>query len=242
MSMYSSKKYHEDFIFGLSRKQFVTYCLQIIVIFSATFLALYIFGLVPESVRQVAQENNANNDTSSGENWWSFIKIDTNTALDTEVFIKPVSEYDSQSIRPSRVIIPSIGVDSNIEHPQSQNVDDLDVALTKGAVYYPGSGTIGKGNIFLFGHSTSFQIVRNQAYKTFNGLDKLKAGEMITLWGEDGNVYGYKVEKVSLADENEALVEFNAEDGRLTISTCNTFGQKQERWVVEAVFVGRDDV
>ena len=54
MSMYSSKNSGEDFIFGLSRKQFITYCLQIIGIFSVTFLALYVFGLVPDSVKQLA--------------------------------------------------------------------------------------------------------------------------------------------------------------------------------------------
>ncbi len=92
--------------------------------------------------------------------------------------------------------------------------------------------------MFLFGHSTNWQVVQNQAYKTFNGLEKLVRGDTITIWGEDGEQYTYTVERVSLLDDDDAFVDFATEGRRLTLATCNTFGEKQERWVVEAVFNG----
>jgi LPXTG-site transpeptidase (sortase) family protein len=89
--------------------------------------------------------------------------------------------------------------------------------------------------MFIFGHSTGFSVVNNQAYKTFNDLDKLSAGDEIRI-ESDGKTYIYKVESLVLVDESEAFVDFSKTDRRLTISTCNSFGAKQERWVVEAVF------
>lgn len=137
--------------------------------------------------------------------------------------------------KPTRVTIDSIGVDSVILHPSSPRVDVLDSALKSGAVYYPGSGTIEDGNIFLFGHSTNWAVVQNQAYKTFNDLDKLKRGEEIKLQS-GGKTYVYSVETVTRVDSNTAFVDLSKSGRRLTISTCDSFGKKADRWVVDAVF------
>lgn len=227
MALNKGKNNEEIFMFGQTRRDMITYSLQFFAIFAGSFALLYVFGLIPDAfipnrTAQVAT-NNAPSAMESGQQvrYDPQVSEDRNTATSNTV--------------PTRVIIGKIGVDSTIQHPQSQDVDVLDTALTKGAVYYPGSGTIENGNIFLFGHSTNWQIVQNEAYKTFNGLEKLVAGDVITIWGDDGEIYQYAVEKVSLVDENSALVNFNTADNRLTISTCNTFGAKEERWVVEAV-------
>jgi LPXTG-site transpeptidase (sortase) family protein len=105
--------------------------------------------------------------------------------------------------------------------------------LSQGAVYYPGSGAIEGGNVFVFGHSTNWSVVRNQAYKTFNNLDDLKAGDLIYLTA-GGEEYAYEVERVRVAPDSEVLVSFGGDERRLTLSTCNTFGLKEERIVVEA--------
>jgi len=137
--------------------------------------------------------------------------------------------------RPDRISIPKVGIDSNIEKPNTADVSVLDNSLTKGAVHYPGSGSVEKGNMFLFGHSTNWQVVQNEAYRTFNGIEKLESGDEIYIEA-DGETYVYKVKSVVLVDEDDALVEFDNSSRTLTISTCNTFGEKQERWVVEADF------
>lgn len=135
--------------------------------------------------------------------------------------------------RPDKIVIEKIGVNAKVLQPDSVNVTVLDEALKKGAAYYPGSGTIEQGNIFIFGHSTNWPVVQNQAYKTFNGLDKLIKGDIITLGAGEQN-FSYKVTSVELVDSNNALVKFDNSGQTLTLSTCNTFGQKQERWVVKA--------
>jgi LPXTG-site transpeptidase (sortase) family protein len=139
--------------------------------------------------------------------------------------------------KPTRITIDSIGIDTKVVTPSSPRVDVLDEALKHGAVYYPGSGTLEEGNIFLFGHSTGFSVVQNQYFKTFNGLNKLSAGDEIKLEA-GGKNYLYQVETVTLVDSNDSFIDLSKEGRRLTLSTCHSFGQKSERWVVDAVFRG----
>jgi LPXTG-site transpeptidase (sortase) family protein len=192
-----------------------------LLVFVVSFSALSLFGLVPESLQFIPPILEI---SPYGRN--------PNNA----VFSIPLSQEIRGGTRPDRITIDKVGIDSVIEQPVFRDVTTLDHALSSGAVHYPGSGTIEQGNIFLFGHSTGFSVVNNQAYKTFNGLNKLEEGDLITLEA-DGQDYEYRVENVYLADDSNVLVEFDSSQRRLTISTCNTFGQKQERWVVEAEFV-----
>jgi LPXTG-site transpeptidase (sortase) family protein len=177
-------------------------------VFGLTFLILDFVGFVPKNLRV---EN-----------------IITDNDLP-----KNIESLPGTLTRPDRIVIEKIGVNSKVLQPDSVNVTVLDEALKKGAAYYPGSGTIEKGNIFIFGHSTNWSVVQNQAYKTFNGLNKLENGDIITL-GAGEQEFSYKVTNVELVDSNNALVKFDNSGQTLTLSTCNTFGQKQERWVVEA--------
>ena len=103
-------------------------------------------------------------------------------------------------------------------------------------MHYPGSGYPGVGNMFLFGHSTNWKYVRNQAYKTFNNIQNLEKGDVVEVYTDNAK-YLYRVLSVRLADDSEVLVDFDGGKDMLTISTCNTFGEKQERFVVEADFV-----
>lgn len=139
---------------------------------------------------------------------------------------------------PTRVQIVSVGIDTIVSEPKSKDVSVLDTALLKGAVYYPGSGTVENGNIFIFAHSTGLSVVRNQAFKAFSNLKKIQAGDKILVTGNDGVVYRYIADSVNLVDENEALVQFDTSERMLTLSTCNTFGKKEERHVVKAHFDG----
>lgn len=135
--------------------------------------------------------------------------------------------------KPERITIDKVGINVKVYEPESVNVAVLDENLKKGAVYYPGSGTIEQGNIFIFGHSTNWPVVQNPAYKTFNGLEKLEKGDIIKV-GAGSQEFSYKVKTVNLVDADNALVEFDNSGQTLTLSTCNTFGEKQERWVVVA--------
>ena len=138
---------------------------------------------------------------------------------------------------PVRITIQKIGVDSIIQNPTSANLHVLDDLLTHGAVRYPGSGLAGEGNMFLFGHSTSFKVVNNQAYKTFNGLKSLMAGDMISVFSATKK-YTYKVTKVSLVNSEDTTINLDSVKPKLTLSSCNTLGAKEQRYLVEADYVG----
>lgn len=137
---------------------------------------------------------------------------------------------------PARLIIPSIQVDSQVYIPRNTSTSVLDADLTKGPVYYPGSGTINSGNMFIFGHSTGYKVVINKAYKIFNELKNLAPGDMIYVESE-GKRFTYRVRSVDKVDKDETLVTFDTKAHLLTLSTCNSFGSKSDRFVVVAEFV-----
>lgn len=133
---------------------------------------------------------------------------------------------------PIRLVIPTIALDTVVVNPKNTNHEVLDAELQKGAVHYPGSGYPGSGNMFLFGHSTGFSVVQNQAYKVFNKLKNLKQGDEITVYGKVG-VYTYRVTSVKKAPKESVLVTFDTKKNMITLSTCDSFGKRTDRYVVE---------
>jgi LPXTG-site transpeptidase (sortase) family protein len=218
--------------------QYVYFGIVTIAIFTILYIAAYFLGFAPKSFYQgndvpvfslndqikkslnIQDINNLQIDNSD-----SFVDGNVNANVNVPTTLTS----------PDRISISKIGVDAIIQKPQSQIVSVLDQALNLGPVYYPGSGHIEQGNVLIFGHSTNWQIVQNQAYKTFNNLNKLTNGDEIILSAGDKK-FIYKVEKVFRSDENNTEIFFNTNRRVLTIATCDSFGKKQDRWVVEAVF------
>ena len=140
---------------------------------------------------------------------------------------------------PAKIVIPTIGLSASIANPTTVNLEALDQYLLKGAVRYPTSAKLGEiGNVVLFGHSSYLPIVLNQAYKTFDGIQKLVAGDVITVYSVDA-IYTYKVrtvEKESAA--SDAGISLAVTGRELTLATCNSFtGTKTDRFIVTADFV-----
>ena len=187
-------------------------------IFTVTYATLIFVGFAPKQFQSQRQSVEL-------ENVFQFVGKNEETEPDP---------LDTNLI-PQKIEIPKIGVSSTIYIPRSVDVATLDATLAKGAVYYPGSGTLQKGNMFLFGHSTNWKVVNNQAYKTFNSLDKLVKGDEVQITSNEKK-YIYRVTSIKRAADDDVLVEFNKGNRMLTISTCDTFGKKQDRWVVEAEF------
>ena len=178
-----------------------------------TFSFLYLFGLVPDEFKTVVGR---------------FQEKEYTGNQDGEV--------------PLKIQIPKIGVNAEVYNPATTTVSILDNYLLKGAVHYPGSSLLGgEGNVFIFGHSTGFIVVNNQAFKTFNNLKNLKQGDLINVFS-DKNIFVYKVSSVKLTGAEKELIEFNTTLNKLTLSTCNTFGAKSERYVVEADFVNKSSI
>lgn len=144
----------------------------------------------------------------------------------------------SQPEAPVRVVAPSLGLDVSVSNPSSTNVDVLDVALLKGSVRYPTSALLGvDGTVLLFGHSSYLPIVHNQAYKSFNRIQDLKVGEMVSVYSGTRE-YRYKVAGVRVANATEDVVELSATGKHLVMVTCDSFVSKSSRFVVSADFVG----
>ena len=174
-----------------------------------------------------------------------FLAGDGKTATTSDFSGEP-PEGDGQTLifntlDPTRIVIEKIGVDVSVQNPQTRDIAELDKALLKGVVHYPGSGgPEDDSNMFLFGHSTTFRVVSNPAYKAFNNLEKLNIGDRVEVFAGN-SVYLYKVTSVVLVGTDTALVEFSRGKKMLTLTTCNTFGgkSKEERIVVEAVYVSK---
>jgi len=180
------------------------------IILTITFSILYLFDLVPTELKSIIGR-------------------------------VPVEESKGNQVGelPLSIKIPTIGVDAQIYNPATTSTEVLDNYLLKGAVRYPGSGLLGgNGNIFIFGHSTGFKFVNNQAFKTFNGLQNLKKDDLISVFS-DKYEYVYKVVSVKMVGADKILVEFNTESNMLTLSTCNNFGEKSDRYVVEADYLSK---
>ncbi len=200
-----------------SQIKFIIYfCVSFVILFSLMYSA----GLVPESIKP--------NDGESFLTLWDKISNkagDRKSGSDVRVGESPI-----------RIVIEKIGVDAIVSNPNTTNIATLDEYLKQGAVRYPGSGLSGVGNMFIFGHSTGRAVVVNQAYKTFNGLKDLVKGDIIKVYGKD-KIYDYRVSSVSVVDQSQALVEFGNKKDMLTLSSCNSFGSKDNRYVVEAEYI-----
>ena len=156
----------------------------------------------------------------------------------TAVSTPPATVTVAQPEAPVKIEIPSIGVLATIANPGTTDAKTLDAWLLKGAVRWPTSRELGEdGNVVLFGHSSYLPIVKNPAYKTFNEIQKLKAGDRITVYSL-GTAYTYQVRSVAKESANgNAAIPLQVVGKVLTLATCNTFASKSDRFVVTADFV-----
>lgn len=201
----------ESFL-GFIKSRKWSFLLNFSIVLFITFGLLYFFGFVPEEFKVSYGRSPENN-------------ISQKTNAEIPLIIK----------------IPSIKVDVEVYNPQSTSTEVLDNFLAKGAVHYPGSGNLGFGNIFIFGHNTRLSIVNNQGFKAFNGLKDLREGDLINIYS-DKSIFSYKVSSVKLEGADKALVVFDTNIHKLTLSTCDTFGAKSDRYVVEADYVGKTNL
>jgi LPXTG-site transpeptidase (sortase) family protein len=141
---------------------------------------------------------------------------------------------------PDRITIEKLDLDVAVLNPQSRTIADLDAALLKGAVRHPDSADFNNtGTMLVFGHSSYLPVVHNSNYKAFNGIQNLEEGDVITLTSAD-RVYTYRVEKVYKAAASQTELALDHSEERLVLVTCNSFGSKDDRFVVEAVLAESD--
>jgi len=139
---------------------------------------------------------------------------------------------------PTKIVIEKINLTVTVQNPTTTSIPVLDEELLKGAVRYPTSAKLGEaGNVVLFGHSSYLPIVGNQAYKTFNGIQKLSVGDVVTV-SSAAAAYTYRVRSVAKESANDnSAIPLSVAGKMLTLVTCNSFGAKEDRFVVVADFV-----
>ncbi|MDO8560170.1 MAG: class D sortase [bacterium] len=122
--------------------------------------------------------------------------------------------------------IPSIGVKMAI----TQGIDSK-AALRQGAWLIPGTPTPDRGgNTVLGGHR---YLYRPPSAKTFYNLDKVKAGDAITVTWQ-GKVYNYKVREVKIVEPYQVEILENTNENILTLFTCTPLFTSKQRLVVVA--------
>lgn len=139
---------------------------------------------------------------------------------------------------PVKIEIQKLNRTADVVNPATTDIAVLDEALLAGAVHYSTSAALGEeGNVVLFGHSSYLPIVGNRAYKTFNDIQKLSAGDVVTV-SSSRTAYTYKVRTVmkeSVADNKPIPLSVSGRE--LTLVTCNSFATKSDRFIVVADFV-----
>lgn len=205
----------------MPKKSQIKFTFYFLAIFVVLFVLLYSAGLVPESLKQ-----------NGGESLRTLWDEAQKKAIE-----KQVNQGTVVSEEPIRIVIDKIGVDAIVSNPNTTSVATLDDYLAKGAVRYPGSGLLGEGNMFIFGHNTSLAVVHNQAYKTFNGLKNLVKGDIIKVFSSS-KVYEYQVTSVIMKPASEVEISLSGSKNMLTLTTCNVLGAKEDRYVIQADYIG----
>jgi LPXTG-site transpeptidase (sortase) family protein len=151
---------------------------------------------------------------------------------------KPETVAQGTQELPVRVVVRDAGIDSKVVNPTSTDLDALNAAVDEAAMRWPTSGLLGTdGTVALFGHSSHLPIVHNQVYKTFNGIENLKKGAVISVYSGTAE-YRYGVTGVRLASATEDVVELPSDGKHLVLVTCDNFGSHSDRYVVTADFEG----
>jgi LPXTG-site transpeptidase (sortase) family protein len=133
--------------------------------------------------------------------------------------------------------IPTLDREAAVGNPTSAAVPDLDAALLKGLVRHPASAKLGEaGNILILGHSSYLPNVLNKSYQALNGVQKLVFGDLIVLQS-DTTTYTYRVDRVYQSKAADVVIETEITGKKLTLVTCNSFGSKEDRFIVEATLM-----
>lgn len=169
----------------------------------------------------------------------------TDTAIVATSPVVPVTDTHSDTslaivIDPFPITIIFDSLDKKevtVLNPESREISDLDAGLLKGVVRHPDSADFERtGTIVLFGHSSYLPHVINKNFQAFNGIQKLVWGDIIRLRSHDTE-YLYSVDREYKASAMNAEVKVEKGSPRLTLVTCNSFGTKDDRFVVEATLV-----
>ena len=195
------------------------------VVILLSYAILFIIDFIPEPMEEVIQ-------IESGEQY-------EETAVIMEVEeVQEVLPITVVSALPVKIFFETLDKEVVVLNPQSREIADLDEALLSGAVRHPDSADFSDdGNIFILAHSSYLPNVFNKNFQAFNGIQDLTWGDKIRLQSGDME-YVYRVDTAYQAKAAEVFVPETPGEAKLTLATCNSFGSKDDRFMVEATLVG----
>ncbi len=211
--------------FNSKREQYIVFFLVFVGVLALTFGFFYVIDFLPEKPGTNAEVKNTTGAVSA-----------PTTTTESIVPAAPVVPVVVDPY-PTRIIFDSLGREVPILNPESHAISALDTALLSGAVRHPDSADFEReGTIFLFGHSSYLPNVINKNFQAFNGIQKLVWGDTIRLRSSDME-YVYRVDRVYQEKADGAEIKIEQGEPKLTLATCNSFGTKDDRFIVEATLV-----
>lgn len=134
------------------------------------------------------------------------------------------------------IIIPKINANAKVvRNVNPYQPKEYQKALTQGVAHASGTATPNQnGNVFIFAHSATNWYQANQYNAVFYLLNKLTAGDDITLYFE--NIpYNYSVDEIKFVNPNEVNYLSNKlNTNQLTLMTCWPPGTTLKRLIVVA--------
>jgi len=216
-----------------------------LIVFFVVSVFLFAIDFVPESP---TSSNTANVAQASVVTLSASEPIRTTESLGatksaTNNVVAPVAYASVDATLPVRITIPKVGIDTPVNNPNTTTVSGLDSALLKGSVRYPTSALLGENApMLIFGHQSYLPVVQNQAFKAFNSLQNVRAGDDVVVSSATTN-YHYRVTSISYVDAGDAEIQIGGGARTLTLVTCDSFGkQKTKRYVVEAEFTFEEPI
>lgn len=106
--------------------------------------------------------------------------------------------------------------------------------LKQGVAHFKGTALpdSGKGNVFIFGHSSSASGTGEYS-KIFARLDELKKDDEFTVFYQDKE-YKYKIADKEIVEATDLSVLEQTKKERLTLMTCWPVGTKDKRLIIVA--------
>ncbi|HEX8994231.1 MAG TPA: sortase [Candidatus Paceibacterota bacterium] len=204
---------HKKSVIEEIEEHWISFAMTFLGVFVLLFVILLLTDVVPDSM--------------------SVWKTGGSTAPAVVTSTPSPSAYES----PVRIEIDAISLKATIANPATTSVEVLDEALLRGAVRYPTSALLGQeGTMVLFGHSSYLPVVHNQAYKTFDGIQDLHKGDIISVFS-GAHEYHYAVTEVrtaNVSDDNTNTLHFSQTGKHLVLITCDSFATKSDRYIVTA--------
>jgi LPXTG-site transpeptidase (sortase) family protein len=216
-------------LFDALWEQKASFLFVFFVIFTLSYAVLFAIDFLPEApaASETAAESEDVIPTTEAE------------VKDEEPELAPVVAAPST---PVHLSIPSLDQTVAVLNPTDSSIAALDAALLKGVVRHPDSALLGaEGNTLIMGHSSYLPTVMNHNYQAFNNIQKLNWGDTIVVSSAD-RAYTYRVEKVYEAKAAAVSIPTEVKGKRLTLITCNSFGTKEDRFIVEAVLISEQPI